>query len=203
MVGSDTVSSKPRALKGRDLITIGIFTALYFVVNFACMLVSGLHPYLWVFMPALDALLAGHPVHARPARRFPSPAPCSSWAWCPPSSTSSPACSRRSSWGRCSASCLVAEVVQRGDESTAASLGNALAYAVFGFGMCGSPLPVWAFHDSFMAQIAVSGDGCRLSGNARELRRTPEMIDRDVRHDFRLRDLRAPTLRGACSGNTS
>ena len=24
MVGSDTVSSKPRALKGRDLITIGI-----------------------------------------------------------------------------------------------------------------------------------------------------------------------------------
>ena len=61
MVGSDTVSSKPRALKGRDLITIGIFTALYFVVNFACMLVSGLHPYLWVFMPALDALLAGIP----------------------------------------------------------------------------------------------------------------------------------------------
>ena len=54
MVGSDTVSSKPRALKGRDLITIGIFTALYFVVNFACMLVSGLHPYLWVFMPAID-----------------------------------------------------------------------------------------------------------------------------------------------------
>lgn len=61
MVGSDTVSSKPRALKGRDLITIGIFTALYFVVNFACMLVSGLHPYLWVFMPAIDALLAGIP----------------------------------------------------------------------------------------------------------------------------------------------
>ena len=61
MVGSDTVSSKPRALKGRDLITIGIFTALYFVVNFACMLVSGLHPYLWVFMPAIDARRAGIP----------------------------------------------------------------------------------------------------------------------------------------------
>ena len=55
-------SSKPnsRALKGRDLITVGIFTALYFAVNFACMLLSGLHPYLWVFMPALDGLLAAY-----------------------------------------------------------------------------------------------------------------------------------------------
>ena len=61
MGNSEQKTTESRALKGRDLITIGIFTALYFVVNFACMLLSGLHPYLWVFMPALDALLAGIP----------------------------------------------------------------------------------------------------------------------------------------------
>ena len=33
------------------------------------------------------------------------------------------------------------------------------ANAVFGFGMCGSPLPLWAFHDSFVAQIAGQGMG--------------------------------------------
>ena len=61
MGNSEQKTTESRALKGRDLITIGIFTALYFVVNFACMLLSGLHPYLWIFMPALDALLAGIP----------------------------------------------------------------------------------------------------------------------------------------------
>ena len=53
--------SASRGLKGRDLITVGIFTALYFVINFLFMLLSGLHPYLWVFMPAIDALFAGIP----------------------------------------------------------------------------------------------------------------------------------------------
>ena len=53
--------SASRGLKGRDLITVGIFTALYFVINFLFMLLGGLHPYLWVFMPAIDALFAGIP----------------------------------------------------------------------------------------------------------------------------------------------
>ena len=57
---SETPSAS-RGLKGRDLITVGIFTALYFVINFLFMLLSGLHPYLWVFMPAIDALFAGIP----------------------------------------------------------------------------------------------------------------------------------------------
>ena len=49
MSGND--SSRPNSciLKGRDLITAGIFTALYFAVNFVRMLLSGLHPHLWVF----------------------------------------------------------------------------------------------------------------------------------------------------------
>ena len=40
MGNSEQKTTESRALKGRDLITIGIFTALYFVVNFACMLLS-------------------------------------------------------------------------------------------------------------------------------------------------------------------
>lgn len=53
--------SEKRGLRGRDLINIGIFTAIYFVLNFICMLLGGFHPVLWVFMPALIALVAGTP----------------------------------------------------------------------------------------------------------------------------------------------
>ena len=56
-----SATNNGKVLKGRDLITIGIFSALYFVINFAFMLVSGLHPLLWILMPGLIALFAGIP----------------------------------------------------------------------------------------------------------------------------------------------
>ena len=36
--------STDKKLKGKDLITIGIFSAIYFVINFAFMLLGGIHP---------------------------------------------------------------------------------------------------------------------------------------------------------------
>ena len=35
-------AQKANLLRGKDLITIGIFSAIYFVLNFICMLISGL-----------------------------------------------------------------------------------------------------------------------------------------------------------------
>ena len=130
--------SASRGLKGRDLITVGIFTALYFVINFLFMLLGGLHPYLWVFMPAIDALFAGIPFML--------------------------ACAKVPKFGTVLilglmlASCVVAEIIRAATRYESFA-GNAVAYAVFGFGMCGSPLPLWAFHDSFVAQIAGQGMG--------------------------------------------
>ena len=43
--------STNKKLKGKDLITIGIFSAIYFVINFAFMLLGGIHPVLWMLMP--------------------------------------------------------------------------------------------------------------------------------------------------------
>lgn len=50
-----------KGLKGKDLITIGIFSAIYFVINFAFMLMGGIHPVLWILMPAFIALFSGIP----------------------------------------------------------------------------------------------------------------------------------------------
>ncbi|MDK8252794.1 MptD family putative ECF transporter S component, partial [Enterococcus faecalis] len=47
-------------LKGKDLITIGIYTAIYFVINFAFM-VAGMIPVMWILMSALIALFTGIP----------------------------------------------------------------------------------------------------------------------------------------------
>ena len=47
---------KGRGMSGKDVITVGIFSAIYFVINFAFMLLGGLHPLLWILMPGFIAL---------------------------------------------------------------------------------------------------------------------------------------------------
>ena len=50
---------KRRGMSGKDVITVGIFSAIYFVINFAFMLLGGLHPLLWILMPGFIALFTG------------------------------------------------------------------------------------------------------------------------------------------------
>ena len=149
--------SASRGLKGRDLITVGIFTALYFVINFLFMLLGGLHPYLWVFMPAIDALFAGIPFMLACAKA-PKFGTVLIIGMVPSlvyfiTGTFTPLI-----LGLMLASCVVAEIIRAATRYESFA-GNAVAYAVFGFGMCGSPLPLWVFHDSFVAQIAGQGMG--------------------------------------------
>ena len=73
------------------------------------------------------------------------------------------------------ASCVVAEVI-RAVARYRSFLGNAVAYAVFGLGMCGSPLPLWVFHDSFVSQIAEQGMGADYLASLDALSTTPMLI---------------------------
>lgn len=153
---SETPSAS-RGLKGRDLITVGIFTALYFVINFLFMLLSGLHPYLWVFMPAIDALFAGIPLMLACAK-VPKFGTVLIIGMVPSLIYFITGMFTPLILGLMLASCVVAEIIRAATRYESFA-GNAVAYAVFGFGMCGSPLPLWAFHDSFVAQIAGQGMG--------------------------------------------
>lgn len=157
MSNSEERATESRALKGRDLITIGIFTALYFVVNFACMLIAGLHPYLWVFMPALDALLAGIPFMLACAK-VPKFGTVLIMGMVPSLIYFITGMFTPLILGMMVGACVVAEVIRAATKYRSFA-GNAFAYAVFGFGMCGSPLPLWVLHDSFVAQIAAQGMG--------------------------------------------
>lgn len=149
--------SASRGLKGRDLITVGIFTALYFVINFLFMLLSGLHPYLWVFMPAIDALFAGIPFMLACAK-VPKFGTVLIIGMVPSLIYFITGMFTPLILGLMLASCVVAEIIRAATRYESFA-GNAVAYAVFDFGMCGSPLPLWVFHDSFVAQIAGQGMG--------------------------------------------
>ena len=148
-------SKQSKTLRGRDLISIGIFTAIYFVLNFICMLLGGLHPALWIFMPALIALITGIPYMLM--------------------------CSKVSKFGAvlimgiitallyfvtgmftpfivvlmliC---CLVAELIRYATKYNS-FWGNTISFAIFSLGMCGSPLPIWTMRESFFAQIESQG----------------------------------------------
>lgn len=174
MGNSEQKTTESRALKGRDLITIGIFTALYFVVNFVCMLLSGLHPYLWVFMPALDALLAGIPFMLACAK-VPKSGTVLIMGMVPSLVYFITGMFTPLILGMMVGACVVAEVIRAATKYRSFA-GNTFAYAVFGFGMCGSPLPLWVFHDSFVSQIAEQGMGADYLASLDALSTTPMLI---------------------------
>lgn len=142
-------------LKGKDLITIGIFSAVYFVINFAFMILGGIHPVLWILMPGFIALFTGVPFMML-AAKVQKP-----WVI--------------ALMGLITAliyfatgqftivilvtfviSCAIAEVVRCITKFNSYT-GNSIAFAVFSIGMTGSPLPIWLFHDSFISQITEQG----------------------------------------------
>ena len=138
--------SEGKVLKGRDLINIGIFTAIYFVIQFVLMCAKVQKPGAVVIMGLIVALIYF-------ATGMFTPLILAMMA----------------------ASCVVAEVI-RAVARYRSFLGNAVAYAVFGLGMCGSPLPLWVFHDSFVSQIAEQGMGADYLASLDALSTTPMLI---------------------------
>lgn len=150
-----SATNSGKVLKGRDLITIGIFSALYFVINFAFMLVSGLHPMLWILMPGMIALFAGIPFLLMCAK------------------VQKPGAVLLMGLitgliyfvtGQFTLIILITFVIGCGlGEIIRACThynsfkGNSLAYVGFSLGMTGSPLPIWVMRTDFLAQISAQG----------------------------------------------
>lgn len=144
-----------KKLKGKDLITIGIFSAVYFVINFIFMVMGGLHPLLWILMPGLIALFTGVPYLLMGAK------------------VQKPGAVLLMglitgliyfATGQFTVvilitfvvSCALAELT-RYLTKYHSFFGNCLSFVFFSMGMLGSPLPIWLFRDSFLAQIFEQG----------------------------------------------
>lgn len=150
-----TKQSANTKMRGKDLITIGIFSAIYFVINFAFMLMGGFHPILWILMPGFIAVFAGIPFMLMTAKVqklgavFLMGLITALIYFATGQFTLVILISMASA-------CILAEVarVLTGYNSFC---GNAVAYVFFSLGMVGSPLPIWLFKADFLAQITAQG----------------------------------------------
>lgn len=70
--------NETKKLKGRDLITIGIFSALYFILNLAAM-ITGFVPVLWLLLPGVAGVLTRLPFIADGIKGAKAREPFSSW----------------------------------------------------------------------------------------------------------------------------
>jgi energy-coupling factor transport system substrate-specific component len=144
-----------RKLKGKDLITIGIFSAIYFAINFIFMLSGGIHPILWVLMPGTIALFTGIPYMLMAAK------------------VQKPGAAFLMglitgliyfATGQFTVVILISMVVSCGLAELTRYItkynnftGDSLSFVFFSFGMVGSPLPIWLFKERFLTQIGEQG----------------------------------------------
>ena len=144
-----------KLLQGKDLISIGIFSAIYFVLNFICMLLSGLHPVIWILMPALIALVTGIPflLMCAKVQKFGAVLLMGMVTGLLYFVTGQFTVILL---GTFLAACLLGELIRflGGYKSF---LWNAAAFAAFSLGMTGSPLPIWIMRESFLTQISEQG----------------------------------------------
>lgn len=151
----ETQTTVSRKLKGKDLITVGIFSAIYFVINFIFMLLSGLHPVMWILMPGFIALFTGVPYMIlvskvqKPGAVLIMGLITGLIYFVTGMFTAVILISFASA-------CILAELIRLATKYKSFT-GNAISFAVFSVGMIGSPLPIWLFKDSFFAQISGQG----------------------------------------------
>lgn len=148
-------AQKVNYLRGKDLITIGIFSAIYFVLNFICMLLSGLHPLVWILMPMNIAIVTGIPflLLCAKVQKFGAVLIMGIITGLIYYVTGQFTVILLITFG---CACLLAEAVRAMGKYRGAK-ANTAAFALFSLGMTGSPLPIWLMRSSFLAQIREQG----------------------------------------------
>lgn len=148
-------ASTSRKLKGKDLITIGIFSAVYFVINFAFMLMGGIHPIMWIMMPGLIALFTGVPYMIM-VSKVQKPFAVLIMGLITGLIYFVTGMFTVVILITLASVCILAEAVRYASKYKSFA-GNAVSFAIYSVGMIGSPLPIWLFKDSFFAQISQQG----------------------------------------------
>lgn len=144
-----------RKLKGKDLITVGIFSAIYFVLNFVFMLLGGIHPIMWILMPGFIALFTGIPFMLmvskvqKPGAVFLMGLITGLLYFVTGQFTIVILVTF-------AVSCIIAELIRFITKYHTFS-GNIISFVFFSLGMVGSPLPIWLFKENFLSQISEQG----------------------------------------------
>lgn len=163
-----------KKLSGRDLITIGIFSAIYFVLNLAAM-ITGFVPVLWLLLPGIAGIVTGIPFLLMTSKvRKPGAVLI---------------------MGAITAllyfvtgqftvlllitfaiACILSEVYRAVTKYDSSFTHMSLAFVIFCYGMLGSPLAIWVYKDSFLTQIQQNGMSAEYVQSLSGLISTPMLI---------------------------
>ncbi len=148
------MNSTSRKLTGKDFISIGIFSAIYFIINFIFM-VMGMIPIMWILMPAMIGLFTGIPYMLLCAK-VQKPGAILIMGFITAfiyfvTGQFTPVI--LITFG---ISCVLGEVIRIITKYNSFK-GNSISFIFFSLGMIGSPLPIWIYKDSFFAQIEQQG----------------------------------------------
>ena len=141
-----------RKLTGKDVITIGIYSAIYFILNFMAMM-TGLIPLLWILLPGTVAIITCIPFLLMVVK-VPKPGAVLIM-------------------GLITAflyfvtgqftvlilitmliACVVSEAYRYITKYNLKFSNLVVAFILFGYGMAGSPLALFVYRESFLAQIS-------------------------------------------------
>ncbi|MDD6795598.1 MAG: MptD family putative ECF transporter S component [Clostridiaceae bacterium] len=141
-------------LTGKDLISIGIYSAIYFVISMIGMVLAMI-PAMWIAMPGVIAILAGIPymLLCSKVKKVGVPLIMGGITALLYFLTSQFTIVILVAF---LVGCILAEIA-RWKTKYSSFKGNAVSFIFFSFGMVGSPLPIWLFKDSFFSQIASQG----------------------------------------------
>lgn len=140
-----------KKLRGKDLITIGIFTAIYFVLSLLCNMLGGFGIIIWFMSPAFAALICAIPYLVLCAKvkkpfgvlimgtivgllylatgQFHILLPITFFLMA-----------------------IVAEIIRK-MSNYESFIGDAIGFCFFSLGMAASPLPLWIDTDNFIQQV--------------------------------------------------
>ena len=142
-------------LTGKDLVNIGIYTAILFVLNFVAMF-TGIVPILWIVLPGTTGILTAIPFALmnlkvkKPGAVLIMGAVVALLYFVTGQFTVLLLITF-------AIGCVVAELVRCLFHYRDTFTSLTISFIAFCFGMVGSPLPIWLYGDSFFEQIVANG----------------------------------------------
>ena len=143
--------NQKQKLTGKDVIAIGIYSAIYFVLNFAAMM-TGFIPLLWIVLPGTVAVLTGIPFLLM-AVKVPKPGAILIMGFI--------TAFLYFVTGQFTVlilitmfiACVVSEAYRYITKYNLKFSNLAVTFILFSYGMAGSPLALFVYRESFLAQI--------------------------------------------------
>ena len=147
--------NETKRLKGRDLITIGIFSAVYFILNLVAMM-TGFVPILWLLLPGIAGILTSNPFMLMESK-VQKPGAILIMGFITAILYFITGQFTVLLLITFAVACILSEVYRAITKYDNSFIHMAVSFIIFCYGMLGSPLAIWVYKDSFLDQIQQNG----------------------------------------------